>query len=88
MLVDDVVVGRLQIGEEVEDAVLRSPPWEFCREALRGFCRARPSTPSGMKRSCQREMQVLALSVAAVIAFVPTSSALRSTICQTKRDRG
>ena len=36
--------------------------------------------PASMKRSCQRQTHVLDLPVAAMIPFVPTPSAVRSTI--------
>ena len=42
--------------------------------------RRRPSTPSCMNRSCQRQTQVLDLPVSAMIAEVPRPSPLRSTI--------
>ena len=38
--------------------------------------RKRPSTPSSMKRSCQRQTQVFDLPVRRMIPCVPTSSAL------------
>ena len=42
--------------------------------------RSKPSNPSSMKRSCQRQTQVLDLPVCRMIAFVPTPSAVNSTI--------
>ncbi len=47
----------------------------------RVLSRKRPSTPSATKRSCQRQTQVLDLPVSRMISFVPTPSALSSTIC-------
>jgi hypothetical protein len=48
----------------------------------RVFSRSKPSTPSIMNRSCQRQTQVLDLDVAAMIDVVPAPSALRSTMRQ------
>ena len=47
--------------------------------------RSRPSTPSTMNRSCQRQTQVFDLPVAAMIATVPRPSSVRRMIraCQT-----
>ena len=42
--------------------------------------KSRPSTPSCMNRSCQRQTQVLALPVAVMMADVPRPSPLRRTI--------
>ena len=47
----------------------------------RVLSRKSPSTPSAANRSCQRQTQVLDLPVSRMIAFVPRSSALSSTIC-------
>lgn len=46
----------------------------------RVLSRKRPSTPSSMKRCCQRQTQVLEVPVRRMISLVPTSSALRSTM--------
>ena len=46
----------------------------------RVLSRSSPSTPSSMNRACQRQTVVLAVPVAAMMPFVPTSSALSSTI--------
>ena len=46
----------------------------------RVLSRTKPSTPSSMNRSCQRQTQVLSLPVAAMMAFVPTPSAVSMTI--------
>ena len=46
----------------------------------RVLSRSRPSTPSCIKRSCQRHTQVFDLPVAAMIAEVPRPSLLSSTI--------
>ena len=46
----------------------------------RVLSRKRPSTPSCMNRSCQRQTQVFDLPVSAMIAEVPRPSALRRTI--------
>ena len=48
----------------------------------RVFSRSRPSAPSVMNRSCQRQTQVLDLPVAAMIDVVPAPSALKRTIRQ------
>jgi len=48
----------------------------------RVLSRSRPSTPSAMNRSCQRQTVVFAVPVAAMMAFVPTPSAVGSTIRQ------
>jgi hypothetical protein len=41
---------------------------------------SRPSTPASMKRSCQRHTHVFDLPVAVMMPWVPTPSAVRSTI--------
>ena len=46
----------------------------------RDLSRSRPSTPSCMKRSCQRHTQVLDLPVSAMMAEVPSPSPLKRTI--------
>ena len=46
----------------------------------RVLSRSSPSTPSAMKRSCQRQTQVLDLPVAAMIAEVPRPSAVSRMI--------
>jgi hypothetical protein len=46
----------------------------------RVLSRNRPSTPSSMKRSCQRQTQVLDLPVRRMIAAVPNLSAVSRTI--------
>ena len=46
------------------------------------FSRSKPSTPSRMNRSCQRQTHVLDLAVDAMIAVVPRPSALSSTMRQ------
>ena len=43
--------------------------------------RSNPSTPSCMKRSCQRQTAVLLLPVRRMISTVPRPSPLRRTIC-------
>lgn len=56
-----------------------SGPSGLIREG-RVLSRSRPSTPSRMKRSCQRQTQVLEVPVRRMISTVPTPSALSSTI--------
>ena len=46
----------------------------------RVLSRRRPSTPSSMKRSCQRQTQVFDLPVRRMIFVVPAPSALDSTM--------
>jgi hypothetical protein len=46
----------------------------------RVLSRNRSSTPAAMNRSCQRQTVVFDLPVAAMTAFVPKPSAVRSTI--------
>ncbi len=46
----------------------------------RVLSRQRPAAPSSRKRSCQRQITVLALPVACMISAVPRPSAVRSTI--------
>jgi hypothetical protein len=46
----------------------------------RVLSRSKPSKPSSMKRSCQRQMLVFALPVRRMISFVPSPSAVKSTI--------
>ena len=48
--------------------------------AGRVLSRRSPSTPSCMKRSCQRQTQVLALAVCRMISAVPTPAWLRRMI--------
>jgi hypothetical protein len=45
-----------------------------------GFVAGEPSTPSCMKRSCQRQTMVLPLPTARVMAVVPLPSAVRTMI--------
>ena len=45
----------------------------------RVLSRQRPAAPSSRKRSCQRQITVLALPVACMISAVPRPSAVRST---------
>ncbi len=47
----------------------------------RVLSRRRPSTPSRMKRSCQRQTQVFDLPVSVMIAVVPRPAALSRMIC-------
>src|ERR1700722_3397287 len=56
-----------------------SAPGGLIRER-RVLSRSRPSNPSSIKRSCQRQTQVLDLAVRRLISFVPTPSAVNSTI--------
>jgi hypothetical protein len=46
----------------------------------RVLSRQRPAAPSSRKRSCQRQITVLALPVACIISAVPRPSAVRRTI--------
>lgn len=53
------------------------------RGGMRGgrvLSRRRPSTPSSMNRSCQRQTQVFDFPVRRMISWVPTPSALRRMI--------
>ena len=63
---------------EIERATL-SASSGLIREG-RVLSRTRPSNPSSRKRSCQRQTQVLDLAVRRMISFVPTPSAVNSTI--------
>ena len=56
-----------------------SAPSGLMREG-RVLSRSSPSKPSSIKRSCQRQTQVLDFPVRLMIAFVPTPSAVNSTI--------
>jgi Queuosine biosynthesis protein QueC len=56
-----------------------SAPSGLMRER-RVLSRSSPSTPSSIKRSCQRQTQVLDFPVRLMISFVPTPSAVNSTI--------
>ena len=56
-----------------------SGPSGWMREG-RVLSRSRPTNPSSMKRSCQRQTQVFDLSVRRIISLVPTPSAVKSTI--------
>lgn len=56
-----------------------SGPSPGIREGRGVLSRKSPSTPSSMKRCCQRQTQVLEVPVRRMISVVPTPSALRST---------
>jgi hypothetical protein len=56
-----------------------SAPSGFMREG-RVLSRSSRSNPSSIKRSCQRQTQVLDFLVRLMISFVPTPSAVNSTI--------
>ena len=47
----------------------------------RVLSRSRPGTPSAMKRSCQRQTDVLLVPVRRMSSTVPQPSAVSSTIC-------
>jgi len=56
---------------------LRAQRWNGDRRVL---SRQRPAAPSSRKRSCQRQITVLAFPVACMISAVPQPSAVRRTI--------
>ena len=71
-------------GSASVKATIRSPtsgPNGATREG-RVLSRNSPSTPSLAKRSCQRQTAVLLLPVRRMTAFVPSPSAVASTIAE------
>ncbi len=78
-----VGVGRLHAvergdGAQQRDAAARRD--DFWASEGRVLSRSRPSKPSSMNRSCQRQTQVLDLPVRRMISFVPNPSAVNRTI--------
>ena len=55
-------------------------PSPDCRREGRVVSRSSPSNPSSIKRSCQRQTQVLDLAVRRIISFAPTPPAVNNTI--------
>ena len=72
------LAGRVGPGQR-DDALGDIRPSGGMREG-RVLSRSRPSNPSCMKRSCQRQTQVFDLPVRRMISLVPTPSAVSSTI--------
>ena len=65
---DEAIDGGLEIDDAFEDA------------ALEALSLRRPSTPSDMNRSCQRQTAVLLTPTVRMIVAVPSPSAVASTI--------